>query len=411
MKKKQHFLKALICSLALCTVLSLCGCGESNSHNSQISSQSSTQALSNDDGSTAEKSNDESTSEESSEEKSSEEGYKDPKYTLGKIIASGECGDKGDNVTWELDEYGLLVISGNGDMDEYSYDKYDEDCDAPWYRLNDKVKTAIVKNGIIQIGGSAFAGCTKLTSITIPDSVTKIGKHAFEGTHIRKITIPDKIKIIEESAFSDCTSLESITIPDNVTSIGQGAFWGCTSLTSITIPNSVTNIEPYAFSSCYRLEEIHIDENNNDYISLDGVLYNKEKTLLICCPAGKSGNYSIPNGITTIGEGAFLGCMNLNSITIPDGVTNIEKNAFWDCHSISTLNIPDSVTSIGHFAFSECCNITKITIPTNVTYMGNSTFYKWTSSQTIYMEGKDLPPSGWENGWHWDCKANIVWNA
>ena len=218
---------------------------------------------------------------------------------------------------------------------------------------------------VTSIGSCAFHGCSSLTSITIPNSVTSIGI-AFdwckkltqinvdtantvyssvngvlfskdktelirypEGKADTSYAIPNGVTSIGYWAFCDCYSLTSITIPDSVTSIGTMAFEDCSSLTSITIPGSVTSIDDNAFYVCRKLNQINVDTANTAYSSVNGVLFNKEKTKLIRYPIGKADtSYSIPDGVTSIGDYAFSWCSSLTSITIPDGVTIIDRNAF-----------------------------------------------------------------------------------
>jgi len=195
-----------------------------------------------------------------------------------------------------------------------------------------------IPEGVTSIGECAFEGCRNLTSITIPDSVTYIGYYAFsECRSLTSITIPNSVTSIGDSAFSGCSRLTSITIPSSVTSIGNSAFSGCRSLTSITIPDSVTSIGSNAFFDCSNLTSITVDENNTKYLSQSGVLFDNNMTTLICCPGGKTGTYTIPNSVTSIGSNAFFDCSNLTSITIPNSVTSIGDGTFYGCSSLKDV--------------------------------------------------------------------------
>ena len=265
---------------------------------------------------------------------------------------------------------------------------------------------------VTRIDYGAFFGCSSLTNITIPNSVTSIGVTAFDGcTGLTSInvasnnnyysdnngvlfdkkktklirypegkletsyTIPNSVTSIEDRAFAGCRSLTSITIPDSVTSIRYSAFDGCSGLTSITIPNSVTSIEGSVFAGCTGLTSINVASENNCYSSNNGVLFNKEKTELIKYPEGKSEtSYTIPNSVTSIRYAAFAGCTGLASITISDSVTSIGGYAFYDCSGLTSITIPNSVTSIGGSAFVGCTGLTSITIPNSVTSIGDSAF-------------------------------------
>ena len=145
---------------------------------------------------------------------------------------------------------------------------------------------------------------------------------------------------------------DAVDIPDNidgyaVTGIGSSAFYGHTSLTSVTIPYRVTSIIGSAFFGCTSLGAIAVDAFNSVFSSVDGVLFNKSQTVLILCPGGKAGSYTIPNSVTNIGASAFQFCTGLFSVTIPNSVTSIGGGAFGYCWSLTTVTIGNSVTASG----------------------------------------------------------------
>ena len=321
--------------------------------------------------------------------------------TVRVLLASGSCGD---GLTWTLDGDYTFTISGTGEVTSLPWRTYEYRWDTKVYK---DIVTVVIEDGVTNIPDNAFSECKKLTNITIPDSVTNIGDRAFRycsgltGIRIPEsvtsiggsafsycssltdISIPESVTDIGSNAFADCSSLksislaggvtnigdytfggcsslESISLPDGVTSIGGYAFDGCSSLTGITIPAGVTSIGKNAFLDCSSMADIEVDPNNSIYSSVNGVLYNKDQTTLIICPLAKTGDYSIPESVTTIESEAFKNCNGIGSVTIPDGVTEIKYSTFRGCSGLTSITIPESVTDIESSAFEGCSSLADV---------------------------------------------------
>lgn len=245
--------------------------------------------------------------------------------------------------------------------------------------------------------GNAFHFCNNLSSLSIPRFVTSIDEYALVGcsnlTSIQvntinpryssnngvlfsknqdtilicpqgisgSYTIPNSVTTIGVKAFYSCTNLTLVTIPNSVITIGASAFIGCTALDSIFIPSSVTSINQFApFAYCQNLISINVDPSNIRYSSYNGVLFSKNFDTIITYPGGKSGNYSIPNSVSNIGDFAFSYCKNIGSIKLPNSIFSIGYGAFSDCDSLESITIPDSVTIIGGYAFYACNGLTSL---------------------------------------------------
>lgn len=196
---------------------------------------------------------------------------------------------------------------------------------------------------------------------------------------------------IGSSAFSGCTSLTSVTIPDSVTSIGYGAFRGCSSLTNVTIGSGVTRIGDNTFSGCTTLTNIMVEANNTVYQSIDGNLYTKDGKTLIKYAIGKTNaTFEIPDSVTSIGEYAFANCTSLTSITIGNSVTSISYSAFSNCSSLTSVTIHDSVTSVSNWAFYNCSNLTSVTIGSGVTSIDASVFYRCIGITNITVKANNM---------------------
>ncbi|MCL1933374.1 MAG: leucine-rich repeat protein [Candidatus Azobacteroides sp.] len=202
--------------------------------------------------------------------------------------------------------------------------------------------------------------------------------------NIMSVVIKDKVTSIGDYAFLHCSGMNSIMIPNTLTSIGHVVFANC-GLDSITIPYSVTNIETNSFGP-NSLTSIRVDAGNTTYSSDNGILYNKNKTTLHTYPGGKSGSFTIPNSVSTIGGQAFFAC-NLSAITISNNVTTIEMGAFAYCSKLTSVSIPNSVTSIGNAVFQNCTGLKDITVAwATPLYVDNYTFSGTnTSAATLHV--------------------------
>ena len=245
--------------------------------------------------------------------------------------------------------------------------------------------------------------------ITFDGEVTTIGSFAFSNCYsLKSVIIPNGVTSIGDSAFSYCGSLTSVTIPDSVTTIGGKAFSSCSSLTSVTIPDSVTTLGYNPFFLCHSLTEFKgkLASEDGKCLIVDGNL----KSFATGCGATE---YTIPEGVTTIGYIAFQGGKSLTSVTIPDSVIAVEDGAFWNCSNIAefkgkfasedgkclivdgNLNafaigcgvteytIPNGVTKIGTWAFDDCKSLTSVTIPDSVTTIGQSAFSSCSSLTSV----------------------------
>ncbi|MBE6017652.1 MAG: hypothetical protein E7233_08605 [Lachnospiraceae bacterium] len=249
--------------------------------------------------------------------------------TSGSGDASGDAGDIsgnanscGDDLTFVINDDGTLIISGTGPMYDYEWNQ-------PWADNIYNIKKVVIEPGVTSIGKNAFRHYYEITSVTIPDGLVSIGDNAFEG---------------------------------------------CSEITEIYFPASLEEIGDNAFSRC-GFYSINVDPANAYFSTLNGVLFNKDQTTLILYPEGKGDEYVIPDGVLSIGVGAFSGCRNLTSVTIPDSVTSIGDDAFSYCSSLTGLKLPAGVTTIGDRAFYYCSKQNDLTLPESLVSIGEDAFY------------------------------------
>ena len=292
------------------------------------------------------------------------------------ILASADdSGTCGDGLKYFFEETtGTLSISKKGEGTGIMSNFEPSGSSCPWYSLRDKILIVTFEGDVISIGDYAFCSCHNLSSITIPNSINKIGTSAFLGTawydnqpegivyagkvaYKYKGKMPEKTNIIIEegtigianSAFSNCDGLTSIHIPSSVICIGDRAFLGCSSLEVISIPNNVANIGKYVLSNCISLSSISVDLGNSTFDSRDNcnaIIRTSDNTLIAGCK-----NTVIPSTVKNIGDHAFSSCSSISSITIPNNVITIGDEAFYDCSELTSITIPNSINKIGTSAF------------------------------------------------------------
>ncbi|MEI6602255.1 MAG: leucine-rich repeat domain-containing protein [Clostridia bacterium] len=262
---------------------------------------------------------------------------------------------------------------------------------------------------VSSIGAYVFQDCSALTSINIPANLASLGGYDFDGcAALATITaaaanasysaasgvlfnkdqssliqfpagkagtyvVPDSVLSVESYAFYNAKLLTNVTILSGTESIGDYSFAGCTGLTSFTIPDTLTSIGNLAFIADTSLTEMVASNDNVNYSSQNGVLYNKDASTLIQYPVGKTGSYVIPGSVTSIGDDAFYACKGLSGITIPTSVTSIGSNSFFGCDGLASVSVPANVTSIGTAAFANCATLTQINVnSSNANYESQS---------------------------------------
>lgn len=262
---------------------------------------------------------------------------------------SGTCGE---NMSWILSDNGELDIQGTGMMTDYYIINSNGDSytDAPW---GTNVRKVQIGKGVLSIGAHAFHGCSRLEVVDIQGSITHIGYAAFENcSNLQYINLPDGISVIKGYAFRFCSSLPCIFIPNSVTAIDMTAFSYCNASRYTT---DLCSNASYVLSKAGYSFRVQGTKYDLKYLYSDNVISgleirNVDKELEY---------FSIPDGITSIGNYAFYNCSNLKKVRIPESVTNIDVFAFSSCNSLTDISIPKAVMSIGNYAFSSCNSLEK----------------------------------------------------
>ncbi|MBR5173440.1 MAG: leucine-rich repeat protein, partial [Clostridia bacterium] len=332
-------------------------------------------------------------------------------------------------LNWTLYETtGELIISGIGEMDDFSQDSQAY----AWREYKSLIKSVTITEGVTTISEDAFSWCTSLTSISIPASVTAIGNCAFyncyeltdvyyEGTLEQWCVITYGERGAYPQAYADNLYVDGellageVIIPSKVTKLQAYTFAGCNGLTGVTIPASVTSIEDCVFPISGVLNDIYYAGtiaqwlgitfsspwanpiNVADRVYIDGKLFTGEVVVpstvteikayaFAYCEELTSVVFEENSQLTAIGKSAFENCCSLKEIAIPDGVITIGDSAFSDCDRLTSITIPDSVITIGNSALSYCDDLTSVKIPASVTAIGSYVFHDCDSLRSISVD-------------------------
>jgi len=273
------------------------------------------------------------------------------------------------------------------------------------------LQNVTVPDSVTSVGNNAFAQCSSLTNINYGSGVsTSIGNLRFNGTtslntitvssnnpvlsslngvlfdknqttliqcpigRIGSYTMPNTVTSIWNRAFLNCIGLTDIAIANSITSISFNIFSGCTGITNIIFLDGITNFTPLLFYPCVNLKSFYVSSNNPAYSSINGVLFDKNKTTLLQYPYNGIGNYTVPNGINSIANVAFGYCSNLSNIVFPNSLKNIGQDAFFNCINLVTIVIPFGVTNLESYAFEECHNLASVYFKGNAPVADDSVF-------------------------------------
>lgn len=323
-----------------------------------------------------------------------------------------------------------MKITGSGEMEDmYEPDDHDT-IYSPWWNYRDKVKTIQIVDSVTNVSENAFRGLFNLKSIKLGKNIKEIEENAFyDCSSLEKIIIPNTVKKIGDYAFSGCESLKEIVIPNGVTKLEWATFLGCSNLKKITIGKGIKDIEDNVFDSDYRVETIKVASGNKNYKVQDNVLYNKNKTKILCvgkvkngslavsskvkyinrtscgqvkkftvsddnkiysakqgallnkegtellrCPGKAEGSYEVPDGVTLVQSDAFLGCNNLKTIVAANDVEELDIGSITDCAKVEKVVLGENVDSVqygvheGHLFFvdlEECPKLKEIEVSEN----------------------------------------------
>ena len=279
------------------------------------------------------------------------------------------------------------------------------------------LESICIPDSVETMGSNVFQGCGALASVTLGKGMTVVPNSTFNGCQaLKKVEIPANIKEIYNYAFNNCTALESVVFKEGLTRIRENAFNNCTSLTAVTLPESLVTVDGNAFNGCKALESFYVgkgvtslpvsvfygnnalktitvSEDNENFKSVDGVLFNKACTEILVFPRAKEGKYVIPDTVEKINNNAFDNATAITEVTIGSAVKTIGNNAFVSCKALTKIKINDNCESIGESAFKGCTALQSVTLGKNTKTLGNYCFYNCSSlSEIVWGEALEAIP-------------------
>ena len=230
----------------------------------------------------------------------------------------------------------------------------------------DDLASVVIGDSVIRIGEGAFRRCHKLKNVVVGNAVTEICMNAFEDCHeLTKVTLGQGLERIGHSAFAYCDKLADLVLPDALTTIEAYAFQGCRSMSKLTVPSAVTSIGEFAFSG---VEFVDVADNNSAFKSVNGLILTKDGTKLIFCNQGQI-SVTIPDGVKSIEQYSFSRCGSLKNVTVPDSTTSIGRQAFEDCQALECVMLGCGMSNVDESSFVNCGSLVSFTVnSSNVNY-------------------------------------------
>lgn len=336
-------------------------------------------------------------------------------------VGGGSCGE---NLTWTYAD-GVLTIKGSGAMTEYKYDN------RPWQDYLDDITKVTIQSGVTTISAYAFYNCSNLQTVTIPATVKMLGDIVFgECGELQSVSLPAAVTKIPYGCFANCKKLQSISMP-GVTEIEDFAFQEVAGIDNFQISKKLTTLSERALMRL-KVKNYTVESGNSVYSAKSGVLYRDGGKTLAAYPARADATaFAIPSGVTTVGENAFCGTINLKTVTFPSTVTKLNAGAF-EMSSLTSVTLPDTITAVGDYTFYEsavesvtfgkglketsyqmfeecenltminfgglqvlgarcfayCYSLTNVTLPAGIKSIGNGVFGECAALETVTIQGE-----------------------